>query len=730
MSNGKSSRATAGERLILFGILAAGLLLRLWLWWRIPLHQPANDEVEYLTVARDLVAGRGWVFYERYHWLRAPLYPLFLAGSLLLSGGNLRWAALPGVAVSTAAIPIFYLLGRAVADDDEARTDRRAVRAGLIAAGMSAALLPFATFASLWMSETLFTALFTAALVALLRWARRPRLSTAAAAGVLLGLATLTRSPPLAAVVLLALWMMGQHARGRPRAPYLAGSILCVVMALATIAPWTVRNYLAYGGFIPVETGLSYNLWAFNEPREDADTIFRTLEAIPNPVERSDYATRKGLERLREDPAIVLRKLPTNWSYLWLVKPIEDRFRQGTYYEDIPLGMFVLGLVLDDALYLLILTSGAIGLTLAPNDRRKLLLLGWAVYMIGVMLLTHGEARYRQLLYPTLIPYSSGVLAGLWWKGAMPRRRWAGLALAAFMLLPLRFYPVAWATPQLRRGWVEMAGDRAMTIGEYGAAAAAYRRAAGLDRRSADIHLKLGLAYDRAGQLDRAIEAYRWATAVAPPYPAASARLGDALRRAGRLEEARRAFAGFYTDPLSIANWAWDNLQGPAPEALDVGGGLDIGFVAGMYAAESVDGRQVRWTSGRGLLRLRAGSAGALVRLRLAAPHPGGRPVQGEICGGGRCQPIVVTRDWRTYMYFVPPVCSPGTGCGPASCAAPACPPVVEIALRSPTFVPPAEDPAHARPLGLLVDYAESRPVQSGAGPTAKSPRTPRNQCF
>src|SRR3954452_782282 len=94
--------------------LALALALRLLLWSQ-PLHQLANDEVEYVTVARDLLAGRGWQFYEHYHWLRAPLYPLFLAGSLWLAGGDpapglpsislgfaraLHLAALPNIALS------------------------------------------------------------------------------------------------------------------------------------------------------------------------------------------------------------------------------------------------------------------------------------------------------------------------------------------------------------------------------------------------------------------------------------------------------------------------------------------------------------------------------------------------------------------------------------------------------------------------------------------------------
>ena len=73
-------------------ILLLALALRLLLWLQ-PAHQLANDEVEYVAVARDLLAGRGWQFYDHYNWLRAPLYSLFLAGSLWLADGDLHNAA-------------------------------------------------------------------------------------------------------------------------------------------------------------------------------------------------------------------------------------------------------------------------------------------------------------------------------------------------------------------------------------------------------------------------------------------------------------------------------------------------------------------------------------------------------------------------------------------------------------------------------------------------------------
>src|SRR3954453_4381851 len=81
-------------------ILLLALALRLLLWSQ-PLHQLANDEVEYVTVARDLLAGRAWQFYQHYHGLRAPLYPLFLAGSLWLAGGDPS-PGLPSISLSLA----------------------------------------------------------------------------------------------------------------------------------------------------------------------------------------------------------------------------------------------------------------------------------------------------------------------------------------------------------------------------------------------------------------------------------------------------------------------------------------------------------------------------------------------------------------------------------------------------------------------------------------------------
>lgn len=718
MRNDTISRPrTATRYLWLVLITATGLLFRLWLWWRVPFHQPANDEIEYLRVASDLIAGRGWVFYEQYHWLRAPLYPLFLAGSLLISGQESRWAALPNIVLSTLTILLFYLLGRSLVLPAHPTPDDtlRATRTGIVASVMCALLWPFATFASLWMSETLFTALFTGALVLLLRWRRQPRLKTAACAGLLLGLAILTRSAPFAALPLLLLWMLRGSWRDvvRRRLPGLA---ICLLVTGLTIAPWTVRNWLAYNHFIPVETGLSFNLWAFNEPRENIDTIFKTLESIPNPGERADYATARGLARLREDPSIILRRIEFNWFYLWHVKPIEDRFLRENYYQDVPSDFFALALVLDDGLYLLILASALAGTLLMPRRDARLLFTGWLVYIITVTLLTHSEGRYRQFLFPALIPLAAVCWSSGWWRSAPRIRRVAAVGLGLVALLPLTSYPYAWAGTNLGRAWFVLIGDRAMQRGDYLSAQRAYQRGAAIDPGSADVLLKAGLAFDRAGDLASAIKIYGKVAALWPAYISSSARLGDALRRAGQEEGARTAFLGFYSDPLQISDWAWQHVESPADQLLEIGDGLDAGFVQGMYKDETIDNREVRWTSERAALRLAAYSEGSLVRLRLAAPRPDGRPVVAQVCiEGGTCQVVEAGLQWRTVEMIAPPLCRSGP-----RCATDGPPATLKVTISAPAFTPAhtlvaksqaGSSTIDTRRLGIMLDYALSLPL-------------------
>jgi tetratricopeptide (TPR) repeat protein len=675
-------------------ITLAAALLRLALWNQ-PLHQPANDEIEYLAVAQDLLAGRGWVFYDSWRWLRAPLYPLWLAASLWVANGDLMRAALPNILLNTLNVPLTGILAGKLCG----------LRARIPAALISAILWTNATFASLYMAETLFSFLLLILMLALIQAVHQaPTQHTASyawitLAGISFGLAALTRSAILPFLPLAMAWLAWQLPAHTWRERLFALALLAL-LALLVIAPWTIRNTLAYGKPILIETGLSYNLWAFNEPREDLSTINRTLEAIPNPVERSEFASAQGMQRLREDPAILLRKLWPNWIFLSRVKPIQDRFLMENYYASVDLPLFAAALIFDDLLYLAIASLAVVGITACLATPRSppgpittpaalhLLPLAWITTSIAIMLLTHGESRYRHFLFPLLIPYAAFVLSS--WRQIRFRSPpvIASLGLSAWVCWSIiSFYPFEWASQNLARGWHTFVGDAAMATGQPQAAIPAYQQAAAA-QKVPDPLLRLGLARRAAGDPEAALSAFRAARRLIPIYEPTAARLGDLLRAEHRPEEARAVFNAGYLDPTFLLNWSWRELEPPPISDLEVGDGLDYGYIHGVYPAEELAGSLARWSGATTQIRLSppdgSGPDHQLV-LRIAAPHPNNQPVTIRICAT-TCQTLTITPTWR--IYRVPIILNDQQ----------------PITITSPTFT--ASD---RRTLGILIDTIRIR---------------------
>ncbi|MFV9506078.1 MAG: tetratricopeptide repeat protein [Oscillochloridaceae bacterium umkhey_bin13] len=707
------------DKLPLILILLLALAWRAMLWAQ-PLHQLHNDEVEYVQVARDLLAGRGWSFYEQWRWLRAPLYPLFLAGSLQLAGGDLHLAAWPNLLLSVVLVGLIYQLTREVTPDS-----RRGP--ALLAALIAALLQTYATFASLYMSETLFSVLFTAALLALARWRRRGGLAMVLLAGVLFGLACLTRSAGLVMLPAAALWLTwlqwqrlaaprpvftpGAWRQGLAHLPRLMMPALALgVATVLVIAPWTIRNCQAYGSCILIETGGAYNLWAFYEPRESLETINLTLEAIPNPVDRADEATRRGMERLREDPMILLRKLWPEWERLWSIKPIQDRFLLASWYSDPPPAIFISALVLDDLLYTVVLIASAagMGLALARRDPLALLMAAWLILFVAASLVTHTEGRYRHFFFMVLIPLAALALHELFrWltirrRASRPTRRSAppsptvpnwirlltGIPVALALLPLILYYPLDWASSGASRSLHRALGDLHVVRGQPEAAEKRYWAALDAER-TPDGWLALGDLRRSLGDPAGAERYYQLAHETIRTYVGATAVWGDLLREQARFDEARTVFRGTFLDQAHLTAWSF-LMREPIPQArVQVGDGLDFGYVGGVYLPEAQQGAMARWTTGRAQIRLRASDVPPgeplLLSVRVAAPRPDGSAVPLRICVERHCTTLEPAPTWRTFHLLVPNPTDP-------------------VELRSPTFSAPDR-----RDLGVLLDWAALR---------------------
>lgn len=241
-------------------------------------YLPQQDAWDYDRHARSIAAGDG--FPDSYYALdrgpsalRAPGYPFFLGGLYAVSGDSIALGRLANAALGTLAVLLLYLIAKRVWGR----------RVGLLAAGLAAVFPPLVLLSRELLSEPLFIALELGMVLAVLEFRRMRELRWAALAGLLMGLAALTRNPgpALAIPLVVGLWVV------RPRRSWAAAAVpgLAVLCALLAIAPWTVRNAVEFGRFIPITSGTGFAMaGTYNEAslEDDADPgSWRTPRVAP-----------------------------------------------------------------------------------------------------------------------------------------------------------------------------------------------------------------------------------------------------------------------------------------------------------------------------------------------------------------------------------------------------------------------------------------------------------------
>jgi 4-amino-4-deoxy-L-arabinose transferase-like glycosyltransferase len=223
-----------------------------------------RDEIEYLDLARSVVSGRGLTYPDEGapdRFSRAPLYPLFIAGVLGLSGQADRMFEAAPLPVKIAQC----LLG-ALAIWLIARLAERTAgaRAGITAAAIAAVYPPLVWISAYVFSETLYMVLALAGVIALAPWtdgddpATRSSRGVLAAAGGLAALAALTRPAHVLFVAITAVWLATRRG--------LAPGLIFALAAAAAIAPWTIRNFLRYDRVIMIAAEGGVTFWTGNHP--------------------------------------------------------------------------------------------------------------------------------------------------------------------------------------------------------------------------------------------------------------------------------------------------------------------------------------------------------------------------------------------------------------------------------------------------------------------------------
>jgi hypothetical protein len=328
--------------------LALRLAFALGYWVGQPL---TRDEREYLSLARSLAAGRGFVYDAAVldspiqPFGRSPGYPAFLA---IVGGGSRVTTSVPAavkvaqsVAGAVGVLFIGLIAGRVAG-----------ARAGVAAALVAAVYPPLVWLPAYAYSEALFWPVGLGIILLIDRLARRPSLRLTLGCGLVIGAAILVRGALTLVVPLAMVWLV-VRGFGRPRgaaptgggpkaigAPGTAGVRRGVVAALVlavgvalVLLPWGVRNYRRDGRFVLVASEGGVTFWTGNNALARGEGDMAANPAIKRASQALHAAhptlTEDQLEPIYYQEAFTwIRTHPADWLWLearklfYLVVPI------------------------------------------------------------------------------------------------------------------------------------------------------------------------------------------------------------------------------------------------------------------------------------------------------------------------------------------------------------------------------------------------------------------------
>jgi len=224
---------------LLWGIILFALLVGLLAATHRNCAKPSlfGDENTYHKLALALVHHQPYFTTDK-----PPGYPAFVALVYAVVGPRPLALYFMQAVVFVLTLLLIYKVALAVSED---------VKTALLTIALCALWIPFHIYVAKELSEILNGLIIALALWCVMAAAARPTLGKCAVAGITTGLSALVKPVALPYIGLAALlvFLMGENRRRR-----LIPAAVLVLVALATLAPWTARNYVVTGKIIPVTT--------------------------------------------------------------------------------------------------------------------------------------------------------------------------------------------------------------------------------------------------------------------------------------------------------------------------------------------------------------------------------------------------------------------------------------------------------------------------------------------
>ncbi|MEA2444581.1 MAG: hypothetical protein QOJ12_1873 [Thermoleophilales bacterium] len=422
-------------------LVVVALLVRVAFVLATPGYVPHHDDRDYDRLACGLVEGDGYsrvgpprtaeacgdrAMHGGPTAYRPPGFPMFLAAVYTVSEplGADRWvtARLAQALLGTAVVALLgviagQLWGR---------------RTALFALGLAAVFAPGVVLGGSLLTETLFVALMLAAIAAVLadraaggarRWL--------VVAGVLCGLALLSRSNAPVLLLPLAIAVAGAGERRRLRARLGRAAVLLGIAALVA-APWTIRNAIAMHAFVPVTTEAGSTLaGTYNDsarfdaawpgawkPQADSPEMRSFLHPLRgDEVGQQRALVRRSLHYMAHHPVYVAQV--GGWNLLRL-SGLEGR--DWWYFSGRTLSLPRWTADVSGVVFLLFLALAAVGAcTAAARAAPRWFWLTSVLMLLSVVFII-GETRFRAPIDPFVVLLAALAVARLVPGGSARRR--------------------------------------------------------------------------------------------------------------------------------------------------------------------------------------------------------------------------------------------------------------------------------------------------------------------
>jgi hypothetical protein len=414
---------------------------------------------------------------------------------------------------------------------------------------------------------------------------------------------------------------------------------------------------------VAVDTTGGYNLWLAAQGVRDEPRMQAELSGVEGPIEKQVYAYGRAFEIIRADPGAFLAKGVKESADLW--RPsfgAEERQVRGYTLGRVPGWHLAALLVFDDSFYVGIVLLALGALLFLPEHPLKSLTVLWVLLWVAMAFLFFAVTRFRLPVVAALIPWAGAALASMRAPDVLRLAiRTAGaFRLGSFVLGAVAFLVVALPGMEVDgtllgiARWGEQEPYRAAEVRlREGDAAGALQLYANANRDVADTRYGLAAARLQVGDVGGALSLLRQNEPEGRFEP--DIIRGEAARLSGDLESAR---ALFNTRVVQVAgedavDWAWDHLRPRPTGRIELGSGLDLGFVRGFHGPErDASGRTFRWTGPDAAVRELSGNAA--LNVQVSGWRPGGTaPARVTLAGGGALldvQTLPYSDEWDTII--------------------------------------------------------------------------------